>query len=99
MPPAIFKFDTQAIIEPFVDNLVEYVVPMRRVGGEIRTSPVIAAENARSCWTSRPRRPAGAPGTASQGMLSLTRDINPQAAGGARAPGRAAQGVAPDPVR
>jgi D-alanine-D-alanine ligase len=100
--PAIFKFDTQAIIEPFVDNLVEYNVAVTRVGGEIRTSAIERPKRATELLDFKTKYLSGggskktggkAPGTASQGMLSLTRDINPElpAALEARIRGWAAQ--------
>ncbi|HEY8963102.1 MAG TPA: D-alanine--D-alanine ligase, partial [Alphaproteobacteria bacterium] len=36
--PAIFKLDHQAIVEPFVENLVEYNVAVSACMGELRTS-------------------------------------------------------------
>ena len=42
--PAIFKFDTTAIVEPFVENLVEYNVAVTRIGGEVRDLGDRAAE-------------------------------------------------------
>jgi len=38
--PVIFQLDRQAILEPFVENLVEYNVAVRRVNGRVRTSAI-----------------------------------------------------------
>ncbi|MEM9358449.1 MAG: D-alanine--D-alanine ligase, partial [Pseudomonadota bacterium] len=38
--PAIFKFDTSAILEPFVDNMIEYNVAVSKSSGEMRTSAI-----------------------------------------------------------
>ncbi len=38
--PGIFRFDDTALLEPFVENLVEYNVAVMRVNGEIRTSSI-----------------------------------------------------------
>src|SRR4029077_10034031 len=38
--PMIFRLDTQARIEPFVPNLVEYNLSVMRVGGELRNSAI-----------------------------------------------------------
>jgi D-alanine-D-alanine ligase len=85
--PAIFKFDTTAIIEPFVDNLVEYNVAVTRIGGEVRTSAIERPKRATELLDFKTKYLSGGgakksggkePGTVSQGMLSLTRDINPE---------------------
>jgi D-alanine-D-alanine ligase len=83
--PGIFKFDTMAIIEPFVENLVEYNVAVRRENGAIVTSaierPKMASEllDFKTKYMSGGGKKTGGkqPGASSQGMLSLTRDINP----------------------
>ena len=38
--PTIFRLDPQAIIEPFVPNLVEYNLAVTRIGGALRTSAI-----------------------------------------------------------
>src|SRR5437660_607030 len=38
--PAIFRLDRQAIIEPFVPNLVEYNLAVARIGGAVKTSAI-----------------------------------------------------------
>jgi D-alanine-D-alanine ligase len=85
--PAIFKFDTQAIIEPFVENLVEYNVAVRRENGAVVTSAIERPKRQSELLDFKTKYMSGGskktgggkqPGTASQGMLSLTRDINPE---------------------
>lgn len=82
--PAVFKFDTKAIIEPFVDNLVEYNVAVARIDGAVRTSAIERPKRAAELLDFKTKYLSGGgkktgktPGTGSQGMLSLTRDINP----------------------
>ena len=82
--PMIFRLDTQALIEPFVPNLVEYNLAVMRRGGTIRTSAIERPKRAEELLDFRQKYMSGnnAKGikgdTAnSQGMLSLTRDINP----------------------
>src|SRR5271170_3802521 len=38
--PMIFRLDTQALIEPFVPNLVEYNLSVMRIDGALRTSAI-----------------------------------------------------------
>jgi D-alanine-D-alanine ligase len=83
--PAIFRLDRQAIVEPFVPNLAEYNLSVMRVGGEIRTSAIERPKRADALLDFRQKYlsgggKGGAKGDAtdSQGMLSLTRDINPR---------------------
>ena len=84
--PSIFRLDTEALIEPFVQNLVEYNVAIRMVDGIPCTSaierpkPVEELLDFKAKYLSADnRKTAGkTPGTVSQGMLSLTRDINPK---------------------
>lgn len=82
--PVIFKYDTTAIVEPFVDNLVEYNVAVARIGGEVRTSAIERPKRASELLDFKTKYLSGGskktgkqPGSSSQGMLSLTRDINP----------------------
>jgi D-alanine-D-alanine ligase len=86
--PAIFRLDRQAIIEPFVPNLVEYNLAVMR-GGEddaIRTSAIERPKRAEELLDFRQKYLSGGAdkgggakgeGAASEGMLSLTREINP----------------------
>jgi len=84
--PAIFRLDRQAIIEPFVPNLVEYNLSVARVGGTVRTSAIEQPKRAEELLDFRQKYLSGGDGKAgikgdtgnSQGMLSLTREINPQ---------------------
>jgi len=83
--PTIFRLDPQALIEPFVANLAEYNLSVMRVGGELRTSAIERPKRAeelldfRQKYLSGGGDKGGVKGDAgnSQGMLSLTRDINP----------------------
>ena len=82
--PAIFRLDRQAIIEPFVPNLAEYNLSVMRVGGKLRTSAIERPKRAEELLDFRQKYLSGGDGKGikgdggnSQGMLSLTRDINP----------------------
>jgi len=87
--PAVFEFDDAAIAEPFVENLVEYNVSVARVNGEIVTSAIERPKAADELLDFKQKYMSGGNGkggklsgaktftTASEGMLSLTRDINP----------------------
>ena len=88
--PAIFRLDRQAIIEPFVPNLVEYNLSVTRVGGAVRTSAIEQPKRAEELLDFRQKYLSGGGAKSgikgdsgdSQGMLSLTRDINPDLAPG-----------------
>lgn len=91
--PAIFEFDTAAIAEPFVEHLVEYNVAVSKIAGEIKTSAIEkpkssaelldfkqkylsgAGKNGNKLGGTKTASSAASP--VSEGMLSLTRDINP----------------------
>jgi D-alanine-D-alanine ligase len=81
--PPIFKLDNQAIVEPFVENLVEYNIAVAGFDGRVQTSaierPKRAAEllDFKQKYLSGSPKGAKVPGVRSEGMLSLTRDINP----------------------
>ncbi len=86
--PMIFRLDAQALVEPFVPNLVEYNLAVMRVGGQVRSSAIECPKRAedlldfRQKYLSGPNGDGGKGGIKgdagdSQGMLSLTRDINP----------------------
>lgn len=83
--PAIFHLDRQAIVEPFVPNLVEYNLSVMRVGGEVRSSAIERPKRGEELLDFRQKYFPGGDGKGgvkgdgadSQGMLSLTRDINP----------------------
>jgi D-alanine-D-alanine ligase len=91
--PTIFRLDRQAIIEPFVPNLVEYNLAVMRVGGAVRTSAIERPKRVEELLDFRQKYLSGGvdkggtkdAGTASQGMLSLTRDINPSLPAGLEA--------------
>jgi D-alanine-D-alanine ligase len=88
--PTIFRLDRQAVIEPFVPNLVEYNLAVSRIGGTVRTSAIEKPKRAeelldfRQKYLSAGDGKSGTKGDAadSQGMLSLTREINPALPGG-----------------
>jgi D-alanine-D-alanine ligase len=84
--PAIFRLDRQAIVEPFVPNLAEYNLSVARIGGAVRTSAIEKPKRAEELLDFRQKYLSGGGGTKggvkgdagdSQGMLSLTREINP----------------------
>lgn len=82
----IFRLDTHAIVEPFVENLVEYNVAVRKGKDAIVTSAVERPKSDRELLDFKAKYLAGGsgsksgskqPGAISQGMLSLTRELNP----------------------
>lgn len=81
----IFRLDTQAIAEPFVENLVEYNVAVRRTANGVETSAIERPKAQQELLDFKAKylsggagKPGGKqPGTLSQGMLSLTRELNP----------------------
>ncbi|MGB4057906.1 MAG: D-alanine--D-alanine ligase [Alphaproteobacteria bacterium] len=82
--PAIFEYDGVAIVEPFVPNLVEYNVAVSKVFGETRTSAIERPKTTQELldfkekYLSNAGKGGKKTGTSgSEGMLSLTRDINP----------------------
>ena len=83
--PAIFRLDRQAIVEPFVPNLVEYNLSVARIGGAARTSAIEKPKRAEELLDFRQKYMSGgdnkiggkSAGDSSEGMLSLTREINP----------------------
>lgn len=88
---SVFRLDHQAIVEPFVPNLVEYNVSVARLGGGLRTSAIERPKRAEELLDFRQKYLSGGgkggakggtktAGESSQGMLSLTRDINPDVA-------------------
>jgi len=89
--PAIFKYDTHAIIEPFVKNLVEYNVAVMRKDGEVITSAIERPKGTDDLLDFKQKYCSGGdgktgvktggvknPGQISEGMLSLTRELNPK---------------------
>jgi D-alanine-D-alanine ligase len=92
--PAIFRLDRQAVIEPFIPNLVEYNLAVMRIGDELRSSAIEQPKRAEELLDFRQKYLSGGGGEksgvkgdggASQGMLSLTRDINPELPAGLEA--------------
>lgn len=90
--PAIFEFDCAAIAEPFVKNLVEYNVAVSAVSGEIKTSAIERPKATDELLDFKQKYMSGgddksgnklgggtksASSRVSEGMLSLTREINP----------------------
>jgi D-alanine-D-alanine ligase len=83
--PQIFLFDKAAILEPFVQNLVEYNVAVSRLDGAVRTSAIERPKHASELLDFKAKYLSGGnkgdgkklPQQSSEGMLSLTRDINP----------------------
>ena len=83
--PAIFRLDRQAIVEPFVPNLAEYNLSVARIGDTVRTSAIEKPKRVEALLDFRQKYMAGSdgkagaknPGESSEGMLSLTREINP----------------------
>ena len=86
--PAIFRLDRQAIVEPFVPNLVEYNLAVMRLGGAMHTSAIERPKRVEDLLDFRQKYLSGGAdgktgdgvkgdGAASQGMLSLTREIGP----------------------
>jgi D-alanine-D-alanine ligase len=84
--PAIFKYDSHAIIEPYVTDLIEYNVAVAKFEGSIQVSaiekPIIGGELLdfkQKYLSNNDSNKLGAKmnGKPSEGMLSLTREINP----------------------
>jgi D-alanine-D-alanine ligase len=92
--PQIFQYDTSAILEPFVEYMVEYNVAVGRFKGEVRTSAIERPKRTEELLNFKEKYLSGGgkktgggkmPGQASQGMLSLTRELNPAMAQGLEA--------------
>jgi D-alanine-D-alanine ligase len=84
----IFRLDTHAIIEPLVENLVEYNVAVRNSPRGIETSAIERPKSEKELLDFKAKYLSGSgssaksgtkqPGVAiSEGMLSLTRELNP----------------------
>ena len=92
--PTIFEYDTAAILEPFVDNLIEYNVAVTKaLDGTIQTSAIERPKTSDELLDFKQKYLSGkdsksgeklgggtkSAGTAiSEGMLSLTRELNPK---------------------
>jgi D-alanine-D-alanine ligase len=87
--PAIFEYDDTAIIEPFVENLVEYNVAISKAFGEVKLSAIERPKTTDELLDFKQKYLSGSDDKSgnklgqkssdpvSEGMLSLTRDINP----------------------
>ncbi len=87
--PAIFEYDDTAIIEPFVENLVEYNVAVSAAMGAVRLSAIEKPKTQDELLDFKQKYLSGggektgsklgqkSSAPVSEGMLSLTRDINP----------------------
>jgi D-alanine-D-alanine ligase len=83
--PGIFLYDDTAIIEPFVPHMVEYNVAVAAMDGRIVTSAIERPKRTEELLDFKEKYLSGGgkktgtkiPGQSSEGMLSLTRDINP----------------------
>jgi D-alanine-D-alanine ligase len=83
----IFRLDTHAIVEPFVENLVEYNVAVRNGARGLATSAIERPKSKGELLSFKDKYKSGGdggtkagskqPGTISEGMLSLTRELNP----------------------
>lgn len=81
----VFRYDTKAIIEPFVQNLIEYNVAVRDETGTTATSAIERPKTSAELLDFKEKYMSGGgkkggvktPAQSSEGMLSLTRDINP----------------------
>ncbi|MGH1398235.1 MAG: D-alanine--D-alanine ligase [Alphaproteobacteria bacterium] len=91
--PTIFQYDAAAILEPFVDNLVEYNVAISRAFGEVKTSAIERPKTSDELLDFKQKYLSGqdnkmggnklggtksADVSISEGMLSLTRELNPK---------------------
>ncbi len=87
--PAVFEYDSVAIAEPFVENLVEYNVAVSAVSGSVVISAIERPKTTEELLDFKQKYLSGG-GTkgvkgggvkspqSSEGMLSLTREINPK---------------------
>ncbi len=91
--PAIFQYDDTAILEPFVENMVEYNVAVSKLSGAVKFSAIERPKTTDELLDFKQKYLAGAgegkdgtktagtktAGAAiSEGMLSLTRELNPK---------------------
>jgi len=78
----IFRLDTAAIVEPFVENLVEYNVSVADFGAGVTTSAIERPKKTEEILSFKTKYQggdgkAGAKKTGGGGMLSLAREIHP----------------------
>lgn len=89
--PVIFQMDDAAMVEPFVENLVEYNMAVSTAfDGQIRLSAIERPKGTDELLDFKQKYLSGGnnksgqkigsktPGAISQGMLSLTRELNPK---------------------
>lgn len=84
--PDIFRYDPAAILEPFVDNMIEYNVAVLKAPAGPQTSAIERPKRSSELLDFKQKYLSGggkktggkSPGQSSQGMLSLTRELNPQ---------------------
>jgi len=86
--PGLFRYDSAAILEPFVENMIEFNLAVARIDGELRASAIEKPKRAEELLDFKQKYLSGgskeggtkAPGggRASEGMLSLTRELNPE---------------------
>lgn len=85
--PAVFKFDTAAVVEPFIEDLTEYNIAVMNKDGRIVTSAIERPKRVDDLLDFKQKYMSGgggkqggakSPGESSQGMLSLTRELNPE---------------------
>lgn len=85
--PPVFAYDDVAVLEPFVPHLVEYNVAVCRAAGSgsVRSSAIERPKSTAELLDFKQKYLSGGsgksgaktPGAVSEGMLSLTREINP----------------------
>jgi D-alanine-D-alanine ligase len=83
--PQIFKLDPVVMVEPYVSPLVEYNVAVSAVAGTVRSSAIERPKRVEELLDFKQKYLSGGanksqtkqPGQISQGMLSLTRDLDP----------------------
>ncbi len=81
---AVFRMDKSALIEPLVQNLVEYNVAVMRRDGNLVTSAIEKPLKSGELLDFKTKYLAGGRGgpklddTPSEGMVSLNRELNPQ---------------------
>lgn len=84
--PEIFRYDSAAILEPFVDNMIEYNVSVSKSSGRLQTSAIERPKRSSELLDFKEKYLSGGgkktggktAGQSSEGMLSLTRELNPQ---------------------
>lgn len=78
----IFLYDSKAMLEPYVAERTEFNVAVRRSQGRLETSAIEQPKTSAELLDFREKYVSGGgkkqPGMSSEGMLSLTREINPK---------------------